>query len=214
MKRHETRNDLASNVKSVSIDLLNARVADCIDLALVTKQAHWNLRGREFIAVHEMLDGFRTELDGNVDTMAERVVQLGGMALGTTQVVAKGTSLAPYPLEISSIPDHLHALIERYGDTANKVRKSINQAAESGVVQRDDHLLGKSLEHDHVGRLPGAWAIVNQNEDADGFFAIAERDGEDGVGSEVGDGFFDRLQRGRLGSVGDGERIMSADGLV
>jgi starvation-inducible DNA-binding protein len=55
---HPTRNDLQSNAKAVAIDLLNARLADTIDLALLTKHAHWNLKGPQFIAIHEMLDGF------------------------------------------------------------------------------------------------------------------------------------------------------------
>jgi len=62
-----------------------------------------------------MLDGFRTQVDDYVDTMAERIVQLGGTALGTTQTTATATSLAPYPIDIYAIPDHLNALIERYG---------------------------------------------------------------------------------------------------
>jgi len=77
MKLHETRNDLQSNAKAVSIDLLNSRLAYAIDLALVTKQAHWNLKGIQFIGVHEMLGGFRAELDTHIDTIAERIVQLG-----------------------------------------------------------------------------------------------------------------------------------------
>lgn len=100
MTTYLSRNDLSSNAKSVSIGVLNARLADSIDLALLTKQAHWNLKGPHFIALHEMIDGFRTELDGHVDTMAERIVQLGGTALGTTQAVARATSLAPYPTDI------------------------------------------------------------------------------------------------------------------
>src|SRR5271157_4718193 len=100
MTAHKTSNDLKSNAKSASIELLNARLADSIDLALATKQAHWNLRGPQFIAIHEMIDGFRAEIDGHVDTMAERAVQLGGTALGTTQAVGKASALSPYPTDI------------------------------------------------------------------------------------------------------------------
>lgn len=138
MKDHPTKNDLKSNAKSVAIELLNARVADCIDLALLTKQAHWNLKGRQFIGVHEMLDGFRTQVDGYVDTMAERVVQLGGTALGTTQTTNKATTLSPYPVDIYAVPDHLSALIERYGKAANNVRASIDQADEAGDADTAD----------------------------------------------------------------------------
>ncbi len=138
MKNHQTLNNLASNAKSVAIELLNARVADCIDLALLTKQAHWNLKGRQFIGVHEMLDGFRGQVDGYVDTMAERVTQLGGTALGTTQTTAKTTTLTPYPVDIYAVPDHLNALIERYGKAANNVRASIDQAAEAGDADTAD----------------------------------------------------------------------------
>src|ERR1700709_2661684 len=92
-----TKNDLPSNAKSAVIDMLNARVADSIDLALVTKQAHWNLKGMSFIGVHELLDKLRGELDPYVDSMAERAVQLGGVALGTAQTVIEKTTLPPYP---------------------------------------------------------------------------------------------------------------------
>src|SRR3984957_14774974 len=138
MKSYPTKNNLKSNVKTASIELLNARVADCIDLALLTKQAHWNLKGREFIAVHEMLDGFRTQGGDYVDTMAERVVQWGGTALGTVQTTTKTTTLPPYPIDIHTVPDHLKALIERYGQTANSIREAIDQSAESGDATTAD----------------------------------------------------------------------------
>jgi starvation-inducible DNA-binding protein len=126
MQSYETRNDLSSNAKSISIAVLNARLADAIDLALLTKQAHWNIKGPQFIALHEMIDAFRTELDEHVDTMAERVVQLGETALGTTQAVADSTSLAPYPTDIYAANDHLVALIERYAKLASAVRAAID----------------------------------------------------------------------------------------
>lgn len=144
MALFKTQNDLKSNTKATVIDLLNQQLAEGIDLALLTKQAHWNLKGPQFIAIHEMIDTFRTEIDGHVDTMAERIVQLGGTALGTTQVVAKATSLAPYPTDIHKIKDHLAALIERYGKVANSARAAIDESDEAGDKDTADILTAYS----------------------------------------------------------------------
>jgi starvation-inducible DNA-binding protein len=135
---HKTNNDLKSNAKTVAMGLLNARLADAIDLALVTKQAHWNLKGPQFIGIHLMLDGFRTEQDEWVDTMAERITQIGGTALGTTQAVTNGTSLPPYPTDIYAIMDHLKELITRYAKVANAIRAAIDQADEAGDADTAD----------------------------------------------------------------------------
>lgn len=123
---------LKSNTKSAMIDLLNARLADAIDLALITKQAHWNLKGPTFIAVHEFLDEVRDELDEHVDIIAERVAQLDGIALGTLQTAGKASKLAPYPTDIRKIEDHLNALVERYGALSKSTREAIDTADEAG----------------------------------------------------------------------------------
>jgi len=134
MTLHQTRNDMQSNARKTSIEILNARLAEAIDLALLTKQAHWNIKGQHFIALHEMLDGFRTELDTHVDTIAERAVQLGGAALGTTQVVAKATTLEPYPTDIFTSKDHLAALIDRYAKVAKSARAAIDEAGDADTA--------------------------------------------------------------------------------
>lgn len=148
MDTRKTANNLNTNAITASIEILNARVADGIDLALVTKQAHWNLRGPQFMAVHEMLDVFRTQLDDHIDTMAERIVQLGGTAMGTTQSVAASTSLQPYPTAIHSIKDHLEELVLRYGPFANSVRSAIDEADEVGDVNTADILTAASRDLD------------------------------------------------------------------
>ena len=143
-----TKNDLKSNAKTASIELLNARLADAIDLALITKQAPWNVKGPQFIAIHEMLDGFRAELDGHVDTMAERAVQLGGTAHVTSQEVAKASALKPYPTDIHKTKDHIAALIDRYAATAKSVRKAIDEAEEAGDAGTADIFTAFSLALD------------------------------------------------------------------
>jgi starvation-inducible DNA-binding protein len=77
-------------------------------------------------------DEFRTDIDGHVDTIAERVAQLGGTAMGTTQEVAKATSLLPYPTDVYKTKDHVEALIDRYATAANSTRAAIDHVDDAG----------------------------------------------------------------------------------
>ncbi|MGI4748524.1 MAG: DNA starvation/stationary phase protection protein Dps [Janthinobacterium lividum] len=137
---HPTRTKLESNARTVAIEVLNKRLADGIDLSLITKQAHWNLKGPQFIGVHLMLDGFRTEQDDLNDKMAERITALGGTAFGTTQVITKDSQLAPYPTDIYKVADHLAALIDRYSVFGNAVRQNIDDTDEAGDADTADLL--------------------------------------------------------------------------
>lgn len=141
---HKTRNDLSAKVRGKVIDLLNARLADGIDLYLQTKQAHWNVKGPSFIALHELFDKLGEELEDNIDDMAERIVALGGVAEGTLRAVGKRTKLDDYPLDISEGLAHVDALADAYAAFGKAVRKGIDDAGKAGDADTSDLFTGIS----------------------------------------------------------------------
>src|SRR5258708_13517382 len=124
----KTKNDLPEGIRAKAIELLNARLADAIDLQTQTKQAHWNVKGPNFIALHELFDKINEDVEDNVDEIAERVVQLGGVAEGTARMAAKRSSLSEYPTKTVDGRSHVEALSTVLAPFAKSMPQPITDA--------------------------------------------------------------------------------------
>jgi starvation-inducible DNA-binding protein len=127
---YPTRNDLSEDTRREAIGLLNQRLADCIDLQTQCKQAHWNVKGPTFIALHKLFDEINEDVEEYVDLLAERVVQLGGVAEGTIAVVAKRSTLLDYVLTLSAGSEHVAALSDALAMFGRTVRVGIEEMNE------------------------------------------------------------------------------------
>jgi len=143
-----TRNDLSQSIRTQVVELLNARLADAIDLGTQIKHAHWNVKGANFIALHELFDKIAESVEDQIDTIAERVTALGGTARGTLVAVSRRTSLKPYPEEISAGLAHVEALAAVLADFGQKARAAIEESAKWGDAGTSDLFTGISRETD------------------------------------------------------------------
>jgi len=134
----KTKNDLPEANRTKAIELLNARLADCTDLQTQTKHAHWNVKGPNFIALHKLFDEINEDVEGYVDDVAERAVQLGGVAEGTARMVARRSSLPEYPASAVDGASHVEALSSALAAFGKSVRKAIEQANELGDLDTAD----------------------------------------------------------------------------
>lgn len=130
--RFSTRMNLGKAVRSEMADLLNARLADVFDLYSQTKQAHWNVKGAQFIALHELFDDLAAELLDHADMIAERVTAMGGIALGTVRMAATASSLEEFPADTFEGMAVVAALADRYAAFGASVRAAIDTADQAG----------------------------------------------------------------------------------
>ena len=147
---HNTKNDLAKGKREKTIEILNARLADAVDLKTQAKQAHWNVKGHQFISLHELFDQVATAVEAHVDLIAERVTALGGTALGTARVVAQKSTLSEYPLEIVDGTAHVDALSTAMADFGKKIREGIDDTDKLGDADTTDLFTEVSREIDKL----------------------------------------------------------------
>jgi starvation-inducible DNA-binding protein len=145
---YKTKIDLSEKTRRSVITILNDRLADAIDLQSQVKQAHWNVKGPHFIALHELFDKISDAVLEYIDELAERITSLGGTAEGTVAVAAKRSKLKNYPLSITAGRDHLFYLSTQISVFGKAVRGGIEQTDALGDADTADLLTGMSRELD------------------------------------------------------------------
>src|SRR5580698_9140453 len=145
---YKTKIDLSEKTRRNVIVILNDRLSDAIDLQSQIKQAHWNVKGPHFIALHELFDKISDAMLQQIDEIAERVTSLGGTAEGTVEVVARRSKLKNYPLSITSGRDHLLYLSTQVATFGKAVRSAIDDTEELGDKDTADLFTGISRQLD------------------------------------------------------------------
>jgi starvation-inducible DNA-binding protein len=136
-KMYETENDISLQRRTELNALMNQRLASAVDLQMQLKQAHWNVKGPNFIGLHELFDKVDEAVESYVDMIAERIVQLGGIAEGTVRVAASRTRLAEYPLQIADGLTHVEAVaraLSTFGQEARGTIKEANALDDAGTA--------------------------------------------------------------------------------
>lgn len=128
----ETRIDIPERARDQLVELLNARLADSFDLYSQLKQAHWNVKGSDFIQLHLLYDDVAESVLGFVDAVAERATALGGLALGTARMAAAASTLDEYPVDATVGLDTVGAISDRLAAYGAAVRTGIDTAADLG----------------------------------------------------------------------------------
>src|SRR5712691_12212695 len=129
---YQTKHDLPAHTRADVIVILNARLADSIDLMHQATQAHGNVKGPSFIALHKLFDAVVDAAEDSMDLLAERVVQLGGAAEGTIQGATTRTGLKAYPLTLVEEREHVEALASALAAYGASIRLALEQTDTRG----------------------------------------------------------------------------------
>ncbi len=95
-------------------DKLQMRLHALNDLQLTLKHAHWNVVGRDFIGVHEMLDPQIEQVRAMIDAIAERMATLGVSPNGLAGALSKARDWDDYDIQRAGTAEHLAALDQVY----------------------------------------------------------------------------------------------------
>lgn len=135
---HHSHVDIRREQRRVLVALLNAQLASAMDLYLRVRQSHWNVRGPQFFARHELFDRLGAHLNEMADTLAERIGALGGAARGDVRSLRTNSELPDGNEAMIDVRSHIRALVLCYSAFAAQLRRAlIACAGEADPVSED-----------------------------------------------------------------------------
>ncbi|GAA4892663.1 starvation-inducible DNA-binding protein [Stackebrandtia albiflava] len=131
------KSPLSKEAREVAGKALQGALVDLLDLALVGKQAHWNVYGRHFRSIHLQLDEVVAFARTSSDTVAERAVAIGVAADGRASTIAETSGLPPIDAGQLSDDDVVKLFIDAFGTIIGRMRERIDVTADPDPVTQD-----------------------------------------------------------------------------
>ncbi len=132
------KNSAKASAVGAVVDTLNARLADMIDLHWQIKQAHWNVTGMDFIAVHRLFDEQAAMARDMADTLAERARGLEGVAEGTIRLAVERSTIDEFPHGLIDAKKAIAELVDRYDQLSGQLKAASDEAAEADDKGTED----------------------------------------------------------------------------
>lgn len=131
------RNILKPDTGSEVAALLQSNLVNLIDLALLLKQAHWNVIGRDFRSVHLQLDEIIESVRDASDEVAERSSTLGFPPDGRSATVAQATELQSYPADFQQTSETVGMVADAMKTAIDALRSAIGKLGDLDPISED-----------------------------------------------------------------------------
>ncbi|MFN3021118.1 Dps family protein [Chryseobacterium sp. TY3] len=140
---------IKDNVKVLSVLLADEHI-----LYTKTRNAHWNVEGPDFHAMHLFFESQYDELEEIIDEVAERIRQLGQMAPGSLKEFIQLTNLSEKKLTKNDSQSFIKALLEDQEAIITYIREAVEKMEDSKDFGTEDFLVGLLEKHEKM-----AWML-------------------------------------------------------
>ncbi len=137
-RMYANRVALSPEVKEQVVEVMQERLAEALDMYSQAKFAHWNVKGDNFYQLHLVFDSVAETIFPQIDQIAERLTQLGGVANGTVRQAAAGSKIPEYNVELINGMHHVSALADALGHYCASLREASDKIDEIGDEPTSD----------------------------------------------------------------------------